>query len=90
MTNNRKTIDRLISHFGVERILHALPQHEVCSALELVSVQELAEQLGLGYDSLRSQMQSGKIPFPDVRLVRRAFFTKDQAQTIIRNVRNSK
>ena len=89
MNYNRKTIDRLVAHFGVERICAALPQHEVRCVLELVSVQELADQLGVGYDSLRSQMQSGEIPFPDFRLVRRAYYKTDEADAIKQKLKNS-
>lgn len=78
----RNALQRLIERFGVERLIGALPQADVRDALDLVSMQELAAMLGLNYNTLRSQMKDGRIPFPQVRLVRRAFFTKDEADAI--------
>jgi hypothetical protein len=85
MINNatrRNGLERLIERFGVERLISALPQADVRDALDLVSMQELAVMLGLNYNTLRSRMKDGKIPFPQVRLVRRAFFTRDEADAI--------
>ncbi|MCH7686075.1 MAG: hypothetical protein IH899_05240 [Planctomycetes bacterium] len=80
--NDRQTLEVLVSHFGTERILAALPQRHVTKLLDLVSVRELADDLSLNYHTFRSHMNEGRIPFPTVRLVRRAYFTREQAETI--------
>ena len=80
--NDRQTLEVLVSHFGTERILAALPQRHVTKLLDLVSVRELADDLSLNYHTFRSHMNEGRIPFPTVRLVRCAYFTREQAETI--------
>jgi hypothetical protein len=80
--NDRQTLELLVSYFGTERILAALPQRHVTKLLDLVSVRELADDMNLNYHTLRSYMNDGAIPFPTVRLVRRAYFTREQAETI--------
>ena len=44
---DKQMIELLIEHFGVRRILAALPQREVVSLLGLVSVRKLADDLSL-------------------------------------------
>ena len=75
-------LEVLVSHFGVERLVAELPQKEVAKLLDLVPVRDLAEELGVTYDSLRYAMSSDRIPFPTVRLVRRAYYTREQADEI--------
>lgn len=73
---------RLVEEFGVGRLLAALPQAETRRALNLVSVHELAARLGLNYDTLRWHMSHSRIPFPSVRLLRRAYYSEEEADTI--------
>ena len=80
--NDKQMIELLIENFGTERILAALPQRHVTKLLDLISVRELADDLSLNYHTFRSHMNEGRIPFPTVRLVRRAYFTREQAETI--------
>ena len=80
--NDRQTLEVLISHFGTQRLIAALPQRQVTKLLDLVSVRELADGMDLNYHTLRSHMNDGTIPFPTVRLVRRAYYTRDQADKI--------
>lgn len=82
IVNDKQMIDMLIKNFGTERILAALPQGEVVSLLDLVSMRELADAMKVNYNTLRSHMSDGTIPFPQVRLVRRAYYTRDQAEQI--------
>ena len=35
----REDLDRLANHFGIEKIIAALPQKEVCEVLDLVSME---------------------------------------------------
>ena len=81
--NDKQMIELLIENFGTERILAALPQRHVTKLLDLISVRELADDLSLNYHTFRSHMNEGRIPFPTVRLVRRAYFTREQAENII-------
>ena len=87
---NREDIDRIITHFGIEGLVSALPQHEVCEALELVCLKDLSEELDVGYDKFRSLMAAGVIPYPQVRLLRRAYFREEEADTIRKKLRCSK
>ena len=80
--NDKQMIELLIENFGTERILAAMPKRDVVAMLDLVSVRELAETMNLNYNTFRSHMNEGRIPFPTVRLVRRAYFTREQAETI--------
>jgi len=87
---NRKDFNRVVEHFGIERVIAALPQHEVCGILELVCVKDLSKELGVSYDTFRSYMQEGTIPYPEVRLLRRTYFRKEEAEAIRTKLRNSK
>lgn len=78
----RKDLEQIITHFGIEKVIAALPQKEVCTVLELVSLKQLTEELGIGYDSFRSYMHTGVIPYPEVRILRRAYFRKGEAEMI--------
>lgn len=84
------TLRRLITTFGTERLIAALPQREVKQALDLVTTRELAESLDVNYNTLRGRMKNGTIPFPDVRLIRRAYYTRRQAESIKREWRRSR
>ena len=86
----RKDFNRVVEHFGIERVIAALPQHEVCAVLELVCVKDLSKELGVNYDTFRSYMQDGTIPYPEVRLLRRTYFTKKEAEAIRTKLRCSK
>lgn len=77
---------KLCNDFGTERIIAALPQDEVKELLGLISIKELAEELAINYDTLRSRMDSKQIPYPEVRLRRRAYYTREQADEIKRMV----
>lgn len=72
----------LIHHFGAERIISALPQAEVVAVLGLVSVSELTKALNVNYSTLRYSMSVGIIPYPEVRLLRRAYYSPQQAEHI--------
>ncbi|QDV56279.1 hypothetical protein Mal33_22610 [Rosistilla oblonga] len=84
MTRNRQhdICKQLCDALGIEAILEALPQHKIKDSLGLVSIKEVANQLNMPYETLRSRMVSGQIPFPEMRLGRRAYFTQDQAEKI--------
>lgn len=75
-------LDRLVEHFGVERIIAALPQSDVCEILELVCLKDLTDELGMHYETIRTHMEKGVIPFPEVRILRRAYFRKEEADAI--------
>ena len=80
--DDKQMIELLIENFGTERLIAALPQRQVTKLLDLVSVRELADGINLNYHTLRSHMNDDTIPFPTVRLVRRAYYTRDQADKI--------
>ena len=79
---NRKDLDRLVDHFGIETIIATLPQKEVCEVLGLMCMKDLTQELGVRYGKLRHHMQAGTIPFPEVRLLRRAYFRKKEVEAI--------
>ena len=78
----KETLDLLVEHFGVERLIAALPQRPVAELLGLVSMRELADDMEVNYETLRYAMNVGCIPYPEVRLLRRAYYTKEQADRI--------
>ena len=80
--DNRETLDVLVDHFGVEKLIAALPQRPVAELLGLVSMRELADDMEVNYERLRYAMAMGRIPYPDVRLLRRAYYTREQVETI--------
>ena len=82
--DDRQSLDLLVSHFGIEKLIGALPQRQVAKLLDLVCVRELADELSLNYHTCRSHMNDGTIPFPQVRLVRRAYYTREEADEIKR------
>ena len=68
----RRDFEKVVDHFGVDRMVAALPQKEVCDVLGLVCLKELTHELGISYDLFRRHMESGSVPYPEVRLLRRA------------------
>lgn len=84
MTRNKQQqiCKKLCDTIGTEKMLAALPQHHVKESLGLVSIKEIADQLSVPYETLRSRMDAGQIPFPEMRLKRRAYFTREQAEEI--------
>lgn len=83
--NNESTeqlLQTLGSEFGVKKIIRALPQQEVKRALKLVSVGELASNIGMNYDSFQSRIERGSFPYPEVQLRRRAYYSSEQARAI--------
>lgn len=81
--DEKETLDLLIEHFGVEKLIAALPQRPVAKLLRLVSMRELADDMKVNYDTLRYAM-GRRIPYPEVRLLRRAYYTREQADRIKR------
>jgi hypothetical protein len=84
MTRNKQhdICKQLCDTIGIETILAALPQRSVKDCLGLVSIKEVAEQVSVPYETLRSRMVAGQIPLPEMRLGRRSFYTREQAETI--------
>ena len=79
--DEKETLDLLVEHFGVERLIAALPQRPVAELLGLVSMREIADDMEVNYDTLRYAM-GRRIPYPEVRLLRRAYYTREQAEKI--------
>ena len=83
---NNKSTEQLLrtlgNEFGIKRILFALPQQEVKRVLGLVSVGELASNIGMNYGSFQSRVERGTFPYPEVQLRRRAYYSPDQAHAI--------
>jgi len=73
---------QLCDAIGINSILAALPQQSVKDALKLTTMKELADTLGVKYETLRSQVASGKIPHPEMQLRRRAYYTQSQVKRI--------
>lgn len=83
---NNKSKEQLLKTlgegFGIKRLLFALPQQEVKRVLGLVSVGELASNIGMNYGSFQSRIERGTFPYPEVQLRRRAYYSPDQAHAI--------
>ncbi len=84
--SKKQLMQRLVSEFGIKRILFALPQQEVKRVLGLVSVGELASNIGMNYGSFQSRIERGTFPYPEVQLRRRAYYSSDQAHAITSKV----
>lgn len=84
----RKQFDKVVKHFGMERIVAALPQREVCDVLGLVCLKNLTQELGMSYDVFRRYMESGSVPYPEVRLLRRAYYTQAEGEAIKQKLKN--
>ena len=80
--SKEQLLKTLGNEFGIKRILFALPQQEVKRVLSLVSVGELASNVGMNYGSFQSRIERGTFPYPEVQLRRRAYYSSDQAQAI--------
>ncbi len=78
----QKEFDRIVKHFGKERLVAALPQKEVCKVLGLVCLRHLTTELDVSYDLFRRYMEAGTIPFPEVRILRRCYYTTEEAEAI--------
>ncbi|TWU16690.1 hypothetical protein [Allorhodopirellula heiligendammensis] len=76
MTRNKQhdICKKLCDTIGIDAILAALPQHSIKETLGLVSIKEIADQLSVPYETLRSRMDAGQIPFPEMRLNHRFLF----------------
>lgn len=85
-----RDFDQIVKHFGIDRIVGALPQKEVCDVLGLVSLKDLTNDIGISYDLFRRHMESGSVPYPEARLLRRAYFTSDEANAIKQKLKNGK
>ncbi len=86
----KRLLNKLCEEIGVERLLAVLPQQEVKKALRLVSVGELASDLGMNYGSFHSKMVRAVFPYPEVPLRRRAYFSPEQAQAITEMVKKDR
>lgn len=86
----KRLLNQLCDEIGVERLLAALPQQEVKQVLRLVSVGELASDLGMNYGSFHSKMVRRIYPYPEVPLRRRAYFSPEQAQAITEMVKQER
>ncbi len=84
MNVDEELLQKLVGHFGVQRLVAALPQKEVRKVLDLVSLQEMTAMLGTNYSTLHWYMDEGRIPYPQVRLVRRPYYTRNEAEAIVR------
>ena len=90
MKIEQQLLEQIVKHFGGERLIAELPQHEVCKALNLVTAQELADSLGLSYDELRWKLKNREIPEPSFKLVKRCFYRNEEAEQIRSRFKNKK
>ena len=84
-----REFQQILEHFGVDRIIAALPQNEVCKVLGLVCLKDLTTELDIGYDKFRRYMEMGTIPFPEVRIRRRSYYTTGEAEMIRKQLRKA-
>ena len=77
-----KTVGRLITNVGLERLVAAFPQRDLRKALDMVSIRELAEMMAMNESTLRWHVAEGHVPHPQHRLVRRPYYTREEAEAI--------
>jgi hypothetical protein len=78
------TIRTAIAGLAIERLLAAVPQSDLLPALGLVPKHELAQMMGINYSTMRWLVGKGRIPRPTIRLNRRPYYTKAEAETIVK------
>ncbi len=76
------TIRTAIAGLAIERLLAAVPQSDLLPALGLVSKRDLAQMIGMNYSTMRWHVATGRIPRPTIRLNRRPYYTKAEAEAI--------
>lgn len=64
-----------------------LTAHERRTVLKLYNVSEAARQLGIGIQRLHKDERAGRVPSPQVRLGRRAYFTEDDLKELATHYR---
>lgn len=79
---SRRALRQLEQTLGIETLLNSLPQEHVKRALKLRSKADLAAELGVPYETLRSWITNGRVPKPEVQLHKRAYFSPEQALAI--------
>lgn len=83
-------LERVVCHFGIEKVISSLPQKAVCELLGLVCMKDLTHELGMPYGTYRSHMEAGKIPYPELRLHRRAYYRQEEAEAIRKSIIGNK
>lgn len=82
MTNNT-LLTTAISVFG-PKLFSRLSQSEMCKALGLLDQKQMAQRLGMTYEAFRWQVAQAAIPKPEVKLAKRAYYSRQQAEDIVR------
>lgn len=70
-------------HILGPKLFSRTPQSEVCEALGLLDQKQMANRLGLSYEAFRWRLSTGRIPRPEVRLGKRAYYTEQQAHRLV-------
>ena len=86
----KQVLDKLIDELGPELILAELPQKRICKLLNLTTMAELAEILGLNYHQLRWRLNAGEIEFPQFKIARRCYYTTEEVKAIKKRWRKKK
>jgi hypothetical protein len=85
---DEKTIRTAIAGLTIDRLLAAVPQSDLLPALGLVPKHELAQMMGINYSTMRWLVGKGRIPRPTIRLNRRAYYARDEAEAIVKAWKN--
>ena len=76
------TIRKAITSLGIERLLANVPQSDLLPVLGLVSKRELAQMMDLNYSTMRWHVGQGRIPRPTIKLNRRSYYSKAEAEAM--------
>ena len=79
---SRPLLERLQQEFGTQTLLDVFPQRQVKGVLRLRSMADLAIELCVPYETLRSRIATGQVPKPALKLGKRGFFTAEQTKAI--------
>ena len=77
-----QTIRTAITRLGIERLLANVPQSDLLPILGLVSMQGLSQMMDLNYNTMRWHVGQGRIPRPTIRLNRRSYYPKAEAEAM--------
>lgn len=84
------TIKKVITAIGIDRLLESVPQSDLLPALGLVSMRNLSQMMGMNYSTVRWHVKQERIPRPTIRLKRRSYYRKTEAEAIAQAWREKK
>ena len=77
----KQLITQAVRIFG-PKVFSRISQSQVCKALGLLDQKQMAARLGITYEAFRWRVAKGQLPKPEIKLAKRAYYTKEQANAL--------